>query len=453
MNKLSQYAPSHDHCSLNRSSTDTSSAELNAATCFGDRHVTNNHFSEMPVTTVGTDQEYVPQLSVRTRLMGVFAPILASIPIIGRHVKPQSSPEREADTLARLKKIMPQEAFDSFQKERSKTVSNQHSGNFFSSWYNQNKFDPVLENILTDYKDTKVVKALKSQIAQYEIGALEELTWRTRKDSISDCVPQCLSLKSEDLFDKHNNYLIPNPKMEITADEIEEVLTWYCRGINNKMYDGNGRSLLIHHRTLEDSSYSESAIAHKLKKCLAVREQRALIELEKLMPKESFKEFQALMEKGTAQELEIKSSNPLVNWYNSCADSNPEFLKPWCDDFSETKAKGAYDIFLRNYEAHAKHKFKEVMGDSIYNSCYVQLCHLLPMDVLARAAAQNNELDQIELIDNVYTNIHQQKVFRWRSSLTCDQWQQLRQSEVRNSKHMIWLSNIIWVINKMSVAK
>lgn len=414
--------------------TDTPDDTSSAAACFEGKSVSNKHLSETLVTTAGIDKEAAPESSLMTRMMNTLSRL--SIITSPSHEKTQLLQEREATTLAQLEAIMTGEAFKDFQEKRGKTTSKGFPETFFGMWYNQNKSNPDLQQILTEQKDTDAVKALKSQIVQYEMGALEQLKSmqdRRRTGSHNENIPQCLKLKAKDLFDKHNNYLIPNPKLEVNDDEIEEVLGWYCQGMEV-------RQVLGYHvrcnTTLENTYYSETEIARKLGKFVAVREQRAVDALKKLMPDEAFKVFQTFMEEKSTIELKIKSGNPLVDWYNSCADNDSEFLKPWWNDFLKTKAWETYRTFLAKYENHAKQKFKEIMGEDVYSACYLQLPHLLPRDLSAK---NNNAPIDYHPRESSFFNNSLEVVKSWIKSLSDDQLQQLSKGEARNSYNMDWL--------------
>lgn len=185
---------------------ETPDGTSSAAACFEGKSVSNKHLSETLVTTAGIDKEAAPESSLMTRMMHT----LPWLSIITRpsHEKTQSLQEREATTLAQLEAIMTGEAFKHFQEARDKKTSEGFPETFFGMWYNLNKSNPDLQQILTEQKDTDAVKALKRQIVQHEMGALELLkfmNYHSRTGSQKDNIPQCLKLKAKDLFDKHNN--------------------------------------------------------------------------------------------------------------------------------------------------------------------------------------------------------------------------------------------------------
>lgn len=411
--------------------------EPSTITYFSSKSVSNKHPSKTSVAAAETDQQAPLKPSLWTRMTHQ----LSRLSVTGlNHEKSRSRQAQEVAAHTQLREIMTERAFDDLHQEgRSEKISIRYRGADFCTWYNENKSNLDLKKILIEQKDTDVVRALKSQIVQYEERALNEL-----KSSASqrDTIPHCLKLKAEDLFDKDNNYLNPNPALEITEDETNEVLMWYFQGIReNPLCPGEW--YVRRSRTLENTDYSNSEVARKLEKYVAVREQRAVDALKKLMPDEAFKVFQIFMEGESTVAMEIKSANPLVDWYNSCADSDPEFLNSWRDRFLKTKAQDAYHAFLVKYSEHAHQKFKKAMGDTVYNSCYTQLPYMLPRDAMAK----NNEVVPGYLLreSSSFASEHLARVNTWRKSLSDDQWQQLSEGESRNSYNMNWLKNVLRV--------
>ena len=405
---------------LDQPNADTPDGASSAAACFEGMSVSNKHLSEPLVATPGIDQEATPESSLMTRITRKLF---------------ESSQEQEDATLAQLEAIMTEDAFKDFQRERErgKKTSKGYPATYFGMWYNRNKTNPDLQQILTEQKDTDAVKALKSQIVQYEMGALEQLKSLENPHllaSLKESIPTCLKLKAEDLFDKHNNYLRPNPKLEVKGDEIEEVLGWYCQGVEEReVWD---QYYVSCDRTLEKTHYSESEIARKLQKCVAVREQRAVDALAKLMPDEAFKAFLTLMEEESAKKLE--PGNPLLDWYNSGLDGNPEFLKPWCDQFLKTKAWGAHRIFLAKCFDYCEQKFKEIMGEEVYHIFYDKLPLFLPGMFEDREAPYDYPIAKSSFLYQCLETVNS-----WLESLSDDQRQQLYKGEVRNFSHMDWL--------------
>ena len=426
------------HRRLDQPNADTPDGTSSASIFFDCKSVSNIHLSETPATSAGTDQKAASQLSLMTRMTHrLFRSCITTRP---SHENLHSWQDREATTLEQLEAIMDQKAFAAFQEERGKETSRGFPATYFGIWYNKNKSNPGLKQILTEQKDTDAVKALKSQIVLYEMGALERLNNRAYRSGYG-YIPRCLRLKAKDLFDRHNNYLVPNPKMEFTAHEIEKVLAWYCLGakLYQGCYDGDDQGCYeegdhVHcDRNLERTFYSDSEIARKLKKCLAVREQRALDALAKRMPDEAFKAFLSLMEEETEKKLE--SGNPLLDWYNSSFDGNPKFLKPWCDKFWETKALEAYHTFLTKCRDRYNQKFKEIMGEEVYDI----FCRKLP-SMLPRSAMIKNEVPlnyRPPKSSDAYRFL--ETVNSWLEGLSDDQRHQLFKGEVRNSPHMDWL--------------
>lgn len=413
------------------------------------------------VVTAGSDQEGSRKSSLLTRMWHQLFKLSTTT---------RSRQEQEVTTLAQLEVIMTEEAFNGFQEERDKKTNTRDSNVHFPRWYNKNKSNPDLKKILTEQKNTDAVRALKSQIVRYEAGPVERLN---RYASQGDIIPQCLKLKTEELFDRRNNYLNPNPKLEVTENDVEEVLEWYLQGVSESQLCP-GRWDVSVSRNLEDSNYSDSEVARKLNKCLAVREQWAVDALKELMPDEAFEVFKTLM-KVPAQKprvdsgktplysgnsgaenavnedssvenkqiLEVKSGNSLVGWYNSCADTDRRFLKHWHDHFFKTEAQDAYHAFMARYDNHASQKFKAFMGDKVYNSCYTQLPYMLHRNAMAR---NGTPLPGYMPRESVFTNRRLEKVNSWLKSLSDDQWQQLSQGEVRHSYYMDWLKTVMIVL-------
>lgn len=417
--------------------------------------------SRTSVVTAGSDQEGSGKSSLLTRVRHQ---------LFGLSTTTRSRQEQEVTTLARLEAIMTEEAFNGFQEERDKKTSARDSDTRFPKWYNKNKSNPDLKKILTEQKNTDAVRALKSQIVRYEAGAVERLN---KYASQSNIIPPCLKLKTEELFDRHNNYLNPNPKLEVTENDAEEVLGWYLQGVSKSQLLP-GRWHVEISRNLEDSNYSDSEVARKLKKCLAVREQWAVDALKELMPDEAFEVFKTLIKvpaqkpqadsgknplysgntgaKNAVNEdlsvenkqiLGVESGNSLVGWYNSCADTDPRFLKHWHDYFFKTEAQDAYHAFMVRYNNHASQKFKAFMGDEVYNSCFTQLPCMISRDAMAR---NWTPLPGYMSRESSFRDHHLEKVNSWLKSLSDEQWQQLSQGEVRHSFYMNQLKIVMSVL-------
>ena len=269
--------------------------------------------------------------------------------------------EREDSTLAQLEVIMSQKTFDEFQQQLGNKVRPQYLF-YFDEWYGINKSNPELQKILTENTDTDVVNSLKFWIVEYEMEAVRQLKI---DDSGSRPMPDCLQLKAEDLFDQYKNYLTPNPNLETSSEQTDEVLSWYEQGLK-KHKAANGWDVINSKRSLETNYYSQSEVSRKLEKFLVLREQIALEKLEQIMPADAFKEFQKLMGKDSRRVLYFKPGNPLVEWYNSQTGNDPELLGRWFNKYMKTKIYDAYLLFLGKYELSAKRQLKETMGEGLY---------------------------------------------------------------------------------------
>ena len=344
---------------------------------FEGKTVLNKEPSMKPVTKAGGNQKAVPGSSgwarIVSRLFGVCVNFMPSFEESEALVNSMPSPEelqlrkeREVSTLAQLKAIMSKKTFDEFQQQLGNKVRCKYLSHF-DDWYGVNKSNPELQKILTENTDTDVVNSLKCWIVEYELEAVRQLKL---DDSGSRPMPDCLQLKAEDLFDQYNNYLTPNPNLETSSEQTDEVLAWYEQGLK-KYKDGNGGDVINSNRSLETTCYSQSEVVRKLEKFLVLREQIALEKLEQTMPADAFKEFQKLMGEDSRRVLYFKPGNPLVEWYNSQTGNDPELLGRWFNKYMKTKIYDAYLLFLGKYELSAKRQLKETMGEGLYRD----ICH------------------------------------------------------------------------------
>ena len=400
---------------------------------FEGKTVLNKEPSMKPVTKAGGDQKAVPESSGWARIVSrIFGACVNSMPSSEESVacvnsmpsseesgacvnsmpsseesgacvnsmpsseELQLRKERELSTLAQLKAIMSEKTFDEFKKQLDNKASCEYFVSYFDDWYGDNKSNPELQKILTDNTDTDAVNLLKRWIVDYELEAVRQLEL---DDSGNRSMPDCLKLKAEDLFDQHNNYLTPNPNLEISWWQTRQVLAWYQQGI--KIHQtADGWDHVNSQRSLEDSYFSQSEVARKLGKFLVVREQNALAKLKKKMPADAFKEFQKLMEDDSRRVLDFKPGNPLVEWYNSQADKDPKLLERWFNQHLKTKIHEAYLLFLDNYELNAERQLKEAMGERLHRLICQYLTgpgtdylHKLPEDKIPSPSGKMKDLE------------------------------------------------------------
>ena len=275
--------------------------------------------------------------------------------------------EREVSTLEQLEKIMSKEAFDDFPKQRSKKAICEFKEHHFCPWFNKYKSNPDLQKILTEKADTDAVKELKRRIVQYEMDAVTQMVLGSAEGRHD--LPNCLRLKAEDLFDQDNNYLIPNPNMEINWWETDEVLVWHREGVKSYISVSDREEHFYSSRSPEITYHSEAEVVRKLKKYLAVGDQRALKALTETMPAGAREEFHKFLNDTWTRKVDYEPGNPLVRWYNSLTDNDPEFLKQQLRPHWRTKTHEAFCCFLRKYEGHARQQLRDVLGESLYHVC------------------------------------------------------------------------------------
>ncbi len=405
---------------------------------FEGKTVLNKEPSMKPVTKAGGNQKAVPGSSgwarIVSRLFGVCVNFMPSSEESEALVNSMPSPEelqlrkeREVSTLAQLKAIMSKKTFDEFQQQLGNKVRCKYLSHF-DEWYGVNKSNPELQKILTENTDTDVVNSLKCWIVEYELEAVRQLKL---DDSGSRPMPDCLQLKPEDLFDQYNNYLTPNPNLEISWWQTRQVLEWYQEGIKTHQ-TVDGWDHVNSHRSLEKSYFSQSEVARKLGKFLVVREQNSLAKLEKKMPADAFKEFQKLMEEDSRRVLDFKPGNPLVEWYNSQTDKDPKLLERWFNQHLKTKIHEAYLFFLGDYELNAERQLKEAMGERLHREICQYLTgpgtdylHKLPKDKILSPSGKMRDLKDwlvglpegqlLQLTKGEFRHAHEMDKFKYQS--------------------------------------
>ena len=418
--------------------------KLRADGSFKDKAVSNKEPFLVSVTNAGGDQQAVPESPLWARLVNrLFGAHIISMPIpqeSGAHLNSIPGPEelqlrqeRELSTRAQLQAIMPTKAFDKFQKQLGNMVSCEYCAYHFGSWFNKNKYNPELQKILTENIDTDAVNLFKRWVVKYELDAVRQLRL---EDSGSRSMPDCLELKEQDLFDQHDNYLTPNPNLEISSSQTDQVLAWHQEGIKTHQ-TADGWDYVNSFRSLKGTCFSESEVARKLGTCLAVREQSALEKLKQTMPGDAFKEFQKLMEKDSRRVLDFKPGNPLVEWYNSQTDNDPKLVERWFNQHLKTKIHKAYLLFLGKYELNAERQLKEAMGERLHRYICQYLIgpgtdylHKLPKDKIDNPSGKMRDLNDwlvglpedqlLQLTRGEFRHAHEMDKFKYQSRRVAD---------------------------------